>query len=90
MRGSVRRRGPTYTWYLDQYDASGRRRQFTKGGFRTKREAQAALNEALTALRTGTFVEPSRRTVGGFLEDEWLPAVQPPNLRPQPGIATTG
>jgi hypothetical protein len=48
MRGSVRKRGAIYTWYLDQYDASGRRRQFTKGGFRTKREAQAALNEALT------------------------------------------
>jgi hypothetical protein len=40
------------------------------------------VNEALSALRTGTFVEPSQRTVAGFLLDEWLPAMQPPRVRP--------
>jgi integrase len=48
----------------------------SKGGFRTKREAQAALNEAKAALRAGTFVEPSRLTLGAFLTEQWLPTVR--------------
>jgi Phage integrase, N-terminal SAM-like domain/Arm DNA-binding domain len=57
-------------------------RQYSKGGFRTKKECQQALNEALAALRTGAFVEPSQRSVAGFLVDEWLPAMRPPRVRP--------
>jgi integrase len=84
MRGSIRKRGSTYTYWLDigPDPVTGRRRQRTKGGFRTKRECQAALNEAIAAVQAGAFVEPSRRTVRSFLLDEWLPAVQVANLRP--------
>jgi integrase len=84
MRGSVRKRGSTWTWYLfiEPDPVTGRRRQRSKGGFRTKRECQEALNEALAALRTGTFVEPSQRTLGVFLVDEWLPTIRPPKMRP--------
>jgi hypothetical protein len=83
MRGSIRKRGSSYTWYLDVPDpVTGKRRQRSKGGFRTKKECQAALTEALAALRIGTFVEPSKRTVGSYLAGEWLPAMQPPRLRP--------
>jgi integrase len=82
MRGSVYKRGSTWTWHVDVGvdPITGRRRQQTKGGFKTKRECQAALNEALAALRAGTFVEPSKRTLDSFLVGEWLPAVR--NLRP--------
>jgi integrase len=77
MRGGTRRRGSTWTWYLGVVDpATGRRRQLSKGGFRTKREAQAALNEAMAALRSGTFVAPSRLTLGAFLTEQWLPTVR--------------
>jgi hypothetical protein len=84
MRGSIRKRGSTYIYWLDvgPDPVTGRHRQRTKGGFRTKRECQAALNEAIAAVQGGTFVEPSRRTVRGFLLEEWLPAVQVANLRP--------
>jgi integrase len=83
MRGSVRKRGSTYTWYLFTPDpVTGRRRQHSKGGYRTKKECQAALNDALAALRFGTFVESSKRTVASYLLDEWLPAMQPPRVRP--------
>jgi integrase len=84
MRGSIRKRGNTYTYWLDvgPDPVTGRRRQRTKGGFRTKRECQAALNDAIAAVQGGTFVEPSRRTVRSFLLEEWLPAVQVANLRP--------
>jgi hypothetical protein len=84
MRGSIRKRGSTYTYWLDigPDPATGKRRQRTKGGFRTKRECQAALNEAIAGVQDGTFVEPSRRTVRSFVVEEWLPAVQVANLRP--------
>lgn len=50
MRGSVRKRGTTYTWYLNAYDPmTGKRRQHSKGGFRTKKECQEALAEQLAA-----------------------------------------
>jgi hypothetical protein len=82
MRGSIRRRGRTYTWYLFVLDpATGKPRQRSKGGYRTKRDCQAALNDALTTVRTGTFVEASKRTTGSFLRDEWLPAMRL-NVRP--------
>jgi hypothetical protein len=90
MRGSIRRRGRTYTWYLLVLDpATGKPRQRSKGGYRTKRECQAALNDALSTIRTGTFVEASKRTTGSFLRDEWLPGMRL-NVRPRPGRATTG
>ncbi len=83
MRGFVRKRGSTYTWYFDVPDpVTGKRKQYSKGGFRTKKACQEALNEALAALRTGAFVEPSGRTLAGFLVEEWLPAVRPPKVRP--------
>jgi integrase len=77
MRGGTRKRGTTWTWHLGVLDpATGRWRQLTKGGFRTKREAQAALNEAKAALRAGTFVESSRLTLGAFLIEQWLPTAR--------------
>jgi integrase len=77
VRGGTRKRGTTWTWYLGVVDpATGRRRQLSRGGFRTKREAQAALNEAMAALRAGTFVAPSRLTLGAFLMEQWLPTTR--------------
>jgi Arm DNA-binding domain/Phage integrase, N-terminal SAM-like domain len=83
MRGSIRKRGSTYTYVLDlpPDPVTGKRRQKTKGGFRTKRECQAALNEAIMAVQPGTYVEASRRTVRSFLLEEWLPDREPPKLR---------
>jgi integrase len=77
MRGGTRKRGTTWTWHLGVADpATGRWRQLSKGGFRTKREAQAALNETKAALRADTFVEPSRLTLGVFLTEQWLPTAR--------------
>ena len=92
MRGHVYRRGETWTYVVDiGHDASGRRRQTSKGGFPTKKDAQAALNVALNSLQQGTFVEPTAITVEHFLRDRWLPAargtIRPTTYssRPQPG-----
>lgn len=84
MRGHVRKRGRTYTYWIELPNdpVSGARRQATKGGFRTKRECQDALTEVMELVRTGRFVHQSSRTVRAFLLDEWLPTVRPPALRP--------
>ena len=47
-----------------------------QGWFRTKRECQVALNEAITALRSGTLVQPARRMMASFPVEECLPAVR--------------
>jgi integrase len=82
--GWTRKRGSTWTWYIEDVPdpRTGRPRQVSKGGFRTRKEARDALLEAQAALRSGTFVEPSKRTVGSYLLEEWLPENQPPRLRP--------
>jgi hypothetical protein len=77
VRGHVYCRGETWTYVVDiGHDATGRRRQTSKGGFPTKKDAQAALNVALNSLQQGTFVEPTAITVEHFLTDRWLPAAQ--------------
>lgn len=51
--------------------ADGRRRQQTRGGFRTRKDAEAALAAAVTAAHGGYLADPGRQTVGVFLQD-WL------------------
>ena len=74
MKGSVRRPrtdGGTWSYRIDAgLDDRGRRRQREVGGFRTKKDAQTALNEALADTQRGTYSPPSRTTVREFL-DEW-------------------
>jgi integrase len=56
--------------------SGGRRRQAKRRGFRTKAEAQAAIDALRTSSRQGTYVAPARQTLGEYLRDDWLPAVQ--------------
>ena len=82
MRGHLYRRGETWTYVVDTgRDPSGRRRQKSKGGFRTKKDAQLALNSAMHALQQGAYVEPTKATVADFLRTTWLPAAKG-TLRP--------
>ncbi len=57
--------GGAWIYQLDLgFDDAGKRRQRQVGKFATKREAQAALNEALAGLQKGTYVvtdAPSER-----------------------------
>ena len=52
------------------------RRQHTKGGFATKRDAEAALRTFLAAADTGYAVLPKKITLGDYLAG-WLDAVEP-------------
>ncbi len=81
MTGHVRRRGRKWCVVVDLPHAEGQpRRQKWHSGFATKRSAEAALTEILSRLQKGDYVEPSRQTLGAFLE-EYLQAART-TLRP--------
>ena len=72
QRGSIRKRGSTWTtyWWVDGDRGPVQR---TKGGFATKRDAQIFLTATLATLQTGLFTEPTKLTVGDYLLERWLP-----------------
>lgn len=77
MRGTVRYRGSTWSYQVGNgHHPDGRRRWITKGGYRTKKEAQRALTELLGELDRGSYVQPSRERFADFVEQQWLPAIQ--------------
>lgn len=88
MRGSIRKRYKgSWSVIVDMGyrpdPATGKQKRvqkwFTVQG--TKRDAEAKLAELLHAKNRQTFVEPSKLTVGAWL-DEWLDmAIKPPNKR---------
>jgi integrase len=53
---------------------TGKRKQHRRRGFATKKEAKDALDAKVGELRDGTYVAPTRQTVGEYL-DEWLAMV---------------
>lgn len=80
MRGSVHRRGTTWSAMWDEPRlADGKRRQRKKGGFLTKKEAQTYLTTVLASLERQTYVRPEKLTLAGFLTERWLPSL---NVRP--------
>ena len=69
--GSIKKTGSTWGFVLDVGRSNGRRQQVRKRGFRTRKEAQSALNDALADLQHGSYVRPRRVTFGEYL-DEWV------------------
>src|SRR5262245_61379511 len=70
--------GDTFSWaFVVDVSPPGSptRRQRRGGGFRTKADAQAALNKLQVETAEGRHISPSRLTVGQYL-DEWLPGVR--------------
>jgi len=82
MRGSIVKRGKSYSVVLDlgTDPTSGRRRQRWHSGYRTKRDASAALAELVSSVNRGAYVPTSRQTLTEFAED-WLAAIAP-TVRP--------
>jgi len=78
MQGHVLRRGTTWSYVVDvgRDPASGRRRQRTKGGFRTKKEAQQALAALIRTLGDGTYVARDPQTLDEWIQ-RWLGTMAP-------------
>jgi integrase len=77
VEGHFRKRGERwYFWVELERGPDGNRRQFSKGGFRTRKEAEKAFAETRDQIRQGSFVAPANTTVESFLVAEWLPAIR--------------
>jgi integrase len=76
-RGSVKQ-AEDGTWFfvVDIAGPGEKRKQTRRRGFLTKKAAQAKLTEKLGQLARKEYVAPKRQTVGQFLSDTWLPAIQ--------------
>ena len=80
-RGRVQKHGPTWRYQVDVHAEGEPRRREWRGGFRTKADAQAALNDRLREIHLGAAVTRSNQTVGEWL-DHWLVGRELAGLRP--------
>lgn len=81
MNGGVRKRGSTWSYYFDLGKVDSKRKKKEKGGFRTKKEAEAVLAKALNEYNTaGHVFTPSEITVSDYL-DQWFRLYCEPNLK---------
>lgn len=68
MKGGTRKRGKTWSYYFDTAPIGGKRKKIERGGFRTKKEAEAALAKALAEYDgAGMVFEPSTVSIGSFI-----------------------
>lgn len=69
----------TTLWYVVVdvgVGSDGRRRQKWHGGFKTRREAEAARAKIVNDLNTGSYVQPDRTALAEWVRDSWLPMIQ--------------
>ena len=72
MQGSIRKRGNTWSYSFDIGKVNGKRKRKEKGGFKTKKEAQTALREALNDYEySGSVVNDKNLTFSDYL-DYWF------------------
>jgi hypothetical protein len=78
VRGSIVRRGKSYSVVVDlgSDPETGKRRQKWHSGYRTKREAEAALADLVGSVNRGMYIAPSKQTFAEFAAD-WLEAIKP-------------
>ena len=83
MKGHLKERSPGH-WaiILDQPDpATGERKRKWHSFEGTKRQAQIECSRLITAMKAGSFVEPSKLTLAQFF-DRWLKYIKP-NVSPR-------
>lgn len=72
MKGYFRKRGKAWSFTVDVGRKSdGSREQKTKSGFKTKKEAEQVCAELISQLSNGSYLEPSKKTLGEALAT-WL------------------
>lgn len=79
--GSVKGTGNSWGYVVDIGRVDGRRKQARKRGFRTRKLAREALNDALAELQRGAYVRPRKLTFGAYIDD-WLDALATSGRRP--------
>lgn len=82
MNAAIIKRGNRYAVRLDLGRGPDGKRIFKyHSGYATKRAAQQARTELLSALDRNRYVAPDKTTVADYLRGQWLPVVQT-RLRP--------
>ena len=83
MNGHVYMRGKTYTYVIDLpvHPVTKRRRQKSKGGFKTEPAAWAACYKEIEKIEKGIHTEETKLTVAEYL-DEYLKTHAKPNFKP--------
>ncbi len=74
-------RGAPWYFVVDVASPGAPRRQVRRRGFPTRESAQNALDELLSSVRTGAYVEPSRLAFGDYLR-VWLDGLATSGRRP--------
>lgn len=67
---------------MDPAPQTGRRKQKSKGGFRTKKECEISMNETIDQLEKGGYFEAVKVTLGEYL-DYWLSTYAKVNVAPR-------
>jgi integrase len=81
MKGYFRKRGSLWSFTVDiGRKTDGTRNQKTKGGFKTKREAEQACAELITQITKGDYLEPSKKTVHEAMK-VWLETILRSTIR---------
>lgn len=72
MNGGTRKRGNTWSYYFDMGKVDGKRKRKEKGGFATKKEAEAALAKAINEYNnSGQVFKPTEISVSDYM-DYWM------------------
>lgn len=80
MKGSIIKRGKTYSIVYDVGRAlNGKRQQKWESGFNTKREAQETLNDRLHEIKNNDYIPNSKLTLAEYLND-WFTQYVEKNL----------
>jgi integrase len=68
MKGYIRKRGSKWSYTVDvgKDPRTGKRKQKSQSGFKTKKEAQAALAELVNTVEKGNYTEPVKKKFKEF------------------------
>lgn len=82
MRGTITKNGDKFygVAYLGKDPKTGKKKYKWTKGAKGEREAQKLLNKMLSEIESGTFIEPSKATVGEFFEYWMEKYICPENL----------
>lgn len=71
LKGGVRKRGKTWSYYFYIGEINGKKKMKEKGGFKSKTIAEKAMRDALHEFEHGGYIEPKKITLTEF-SLEWL------------------
>ena len=72
MKGSIRKRGNSWYYYFDVAKVDGKRKRIERRGGSTKKEAERALNLAITEYEnSGMILQSNNISVADYM-DYWL------------------